>query len=144
MRSQVGGDPGPNYNLARSWAHYGSNAGGPAIGTIVVWRHHVGKIVGRNNGQWIVRSGNDGHAVRTRARSLAGVIAFRNLWGDLNEPDPCTPGFSPGHATGGAKAVDRMIRTNSSGIPTGLCTSSAVPNCDRFCTVQSMAPPPPI
>jgi hypothetical protein len=80
MRTQVGSDPGPNYNLARSWAHYGSNAGGPSVGTIVVWRHHVGKIVGQQNGQWIVQSGNDGHAVRTRPRSLAGAIAFRNAY----------------------------------------------------------------
>ena len=80
MRSQVGADPGPQYNLARSWAHYGSNAGGPSVGTIVVWSHHVGKIVGRENGQWIVESGNDGHAVRTRPRSLAGAIAFRNAY----------------------------------------------------------------
>ena len=80
MRSQVGGDPGPSYNLARSWAHYGSNAGGPTVGAIVVWRHHVGKIVGEENGQWIVQSGNDGHAVRTRPRSLAGAIAFRNAY----------------------------------------------------------------
>jgi hypothetical protein len=68
MRGQVGGDPGPTYNLARSWAHYGSNAGGPHVGAIVVWSHHVGKIVGEENGQWIVQSGNDGHAVRTRPR----------------------------------------------------------------------------
>lgn len=80
MRQQVGADPGPQYNLARSWAHYGSNAGGPSVGTIVVWSHHVGKIVGRENGQWIVESGNDGHAVRTRPRSLAGAIAFRNAY----------------------------------------------------------------
>jgi hypothetical protein len=80
MRQQVGSDPGPQYNLARSWAHYGSNAGGPSVGTIVVWSHHVGKIVGRENGQWIVESGNDGHAVRTRPRSLAGAIAFRNAY----------------------------------------------------------------
>jgi hypothetical protein len=80
MRGQVGADPGPQYNLARSWAHYGSNAGGPSVGTIVVWRHHVGKIVGQENGQWIVESGNDGHAVRTRPRSLAGAIAFRNAY----------------------------------------------------------------
>ncbi len=79
MRAQVGSDPGPSYNLARSWAHYGSNAGGPSVGAIVVWRHHVGKIVGHENGQWIVQSGNDGHAVRTRPRSMAGAIAFR--WG---------------------------------------------------------------
>jgi hypothetical protein len=80
MRAQVGSDPGPSYNLARSWAHYGSNAGGPSVGAIVVWRHHVGKIVGQENGQWIVQSGNDGHAVRTRPRSLAGVIAFRRAY----------------------------------------------------------------
>ena len=80
MRGQVGSDPGPSYNLARSWAHYGSASGGPSIGAIVVWRHHVGKIVGHENGQWIVQSGNDGHAVRTRPRSLAGAIAFRQAW----------------------------------------------------------------
>jgi hypothetical protein len=80
MRSQVGSDPGPSYNLARSWAHYGSNAGGPTVGAIVVWSHHVGKIVGHENGQWIVQSGNDGHAVRTRPRSLAGAIAFREAY----------------------------------------------------------------
>jgi hypothetical protein len=80
MRSQVGADPGPQYNLARSWAHYGSNAGGPSVGTIVVWPHHVGKIVGQQNGQWVVESGNDGHAVRVRPRSLAGAIAFRNAY----------------------------------------------------------------
>ncbi len=83
MRSQVGSDPGPEYNLARSWAHYGSNAGGPSVGTIVVWRHHVGKIVGQQNGQWIVQSGNDGHAVRTRPRSLTGAIAFRRAYASM-------------------------------------------------------------
>jgi hypothetical protein len=81
MRSQVGSDPGPSYNLARSWAHYGSKVVGPTIGAIVVWRHHVGKIVGHENGQWIVESGNDGHAVRTRPRSLTGAIAFRQAYG---------------------------------------------------------------
>jgi hypothetical protein len=80
MRRMVGSDPGPSYNLARSWAHYGSDAGGPSVGAIVVWRHHVGKIVGHENGQWIVQSGNDGHSVRTRPRSLAGAIAFRQAY----------------------------------------------------------------
>jgi hypothetical protein len=83
MRSQVGSDPGPRYNLARAWASYGSSAGGPSVGAIVVWRHHVGKIVGHENGQWIVQSGNDGHAVRTRPRSLAGAIAFRNAYASM-------------------------------------------------------------
>jgi len=83
MRTQVGSDPGPQYNLARAWARYGSNAGGPSVGTIVVWPHHVGKIVGHENGQWIVQSGNDGHAVRTRPRSLAGAIAFRTAFASM-------------------------------------------------------------
>jgi hypothetical protein len=72
MRTQKGG--GPEYNLAWNWRKYGS-ASGPQVGAVVVWRHHVGMIVGRaSNGQWIVKSGNDGGAVRTRARSVAGAV----------------------------------------------------------------------
>jgi len=41
--------------------------------------YHVGMITGRTaNGQWIVKSGNDGGGVaRERPRSIAGAIAFR-------------------------------------------------------------------
>jgi hypothetical protein len=78
MRRLVGSDPGPSYNLARNWSHWGRS--GPAgVGAIVVWPHHVGKIVGRQNGEWIIESGNDGHALRTRPRSIGGAIAIR--WG---------------------------------------------------------------
>jgi hypothetical protein len=78
MRRLVGADPGPSFNLARNWAHWGRP--GPAgVGAVVVWSHHVGKIVGRENGQWVVESGNDGHALRTRPRSITGAIAIR--WG---------------------------------------------------------------
>jgi hypothetical protein len=69
--------------LVHALSRYGVNAGGPSVGTIVVWRHHVGKIVGQQNGQWIVQSGNDGHAVRTRPRSLAGAIAFRRAYASM-------------------------------------------------------------
>jgi hypothetical protein len=37
------------------------------------------KAVGQQDGEWIVESGNDGHALRTRPRSIAGAIAIR--WG---------------------------------------------------------------
>ena len=78
MRQLVGNDPGTSYNLARNWAHWGRS--GPAgVGAVVVWPHHVGKIVGQENGQWVIESGNDGHALRSRARSIAGAIAIR--WG---------------------------------------------------------------
>jgi len=76
-RSLVGSDPGVAYNLARNWARWGRPSG-PAVGVMVVWSHHVGMITGRtSDGQWIVKSGNDGHGVRERPRSLAGAIAFR-------------------------------------------------------------------
>jgi hypothetical protein len=67
------------YNRALSWATWGHSAGGPRVGAVVVWRHHVGMIEGGpdKNGRWLVRSGNDGHTVRTRYLSLAGAVAFR-------------------------------------------------------------------
>jgi hypothetical protein len=65
--------------LARNWASVGSSAGGPQIGAVVVWRHHVGIITGQQNGKWIVKSGNDGRRVRERPRSVAGAIAFRRV-----------------------------------------------------------------
>lgn len=69
----------PKYNRAIAWAKYGSNAGGPAPGVIVVWRNHVGILTGERDahGRWYVHSGNDSNRVRTRARSLKGVIAYR-------------------------------------------------------------------
>ena len=74
---QIKGVADTAYNLARNWAHWG-RATSPHVGAVVVWPHHVGQIVGQAaNGQWLVNSGNDGHAVRTRARSLSGAIAFR-------------------------------------------------------------------
>jgi len=74
------GIPDRRLALARAWASEGSNAGGPGVGVVVVWRHHVGIITGRTpDGQWIVHSGNDGGAVRTRPRSIAGAIAFRRV-----------------------------------------------------------------
>jgi hypothetical protein len=66
-----------SYNLARNWVGYGRPAMGPHVGAIVVWPHHVGLITGGSPGAWVVKSGNDGHAVRERARSVAGAIAFR-------------------------------------------------------------------
>jgi hypothetical protein len=78
MRQLVSGDPGPEYNLARNWAHWG-HSGPVGVGAVVVWAHHVGKIVGQQNGNWVIESGNDGHALRTRPLSIAGAIAIR--WG---------------------------------------------------------------
>jgi len=76
MRTQLGG--GPEYNLARNWAKRGY-ATSPQVGAVVVWRHHVGIIVGRQGNKWVVKSGNDGGRVRARARTLSGAIAIRSV-----------------------------------------------------------------
>jgi hypothetical protein len=73
MRQQLG-VADRRFNLARSWASYGRPSAGPCVGCLVVWRHHVGRITGHDGRNWIVTSGNDGHAVRTRARSVAGAV----------------------------------------------------------------------
>lgn len=78
MRQMVGGDPGPEYNLARNWARWG-HAGPPGVGAVVVWSHHVGMIVGQENGHWLIQSGNDGNRVRTRPLPISNAIAIR--WG---------------------------------------------------------------
>jgi hypothetical protein len=72
LRTQLGG--GPELNLARNWKSWGRPSGAQ-IGAVVVWSHHVGIITGRAaNGQWIVKSGNDGGRVRERPRSVAGAV----------------------------------------------------------------------
>jgi hypothetical protein len=79
----VFGSADARLNVAGNWASVGSNAGGPQLGAVVVWPHHVGVIRGGpdSNGQWLVESGNDGGAVRTRYRSIRGAIAFRYVGG---------------------------------------------------------------
>lgn len=73
-----GADPGAAFNLAHNWARWGERAFAAAVNVVVVWPHHVGKIVGGCNGNvCTIESGNDGHAVRTRPRSIAGAIALR-------------------------------------------------------------------
>src|SRR3972149_2292887 len=71
LRTQMRSDPGPAFNRAIEWKRYGLPARGPSLGVIVVWRHHVGKITGHDgNGLRIVKSGNDGGAVRERPRPV--------------------------------------------------------------------------
>jgi hypothetical protein len=78
MRHQVGSDPGSAFNLARNWIHWGRRANGPAPGVIGVQPHHVFKVIDVvDHTRILAISGNDGHAVRTRIRSMRGVIAWR-------------------------------------------------------------------
>lgn len=84
MRQEVPIDPGKDFNRAQAWKRYGTPVPGPEVGAIVVWsrkggRGHVGKITGYDAmaGEWVVRSGNDGHELRERPRSVAGAVFRR-------------------------------------------------------------------
>jgi hypothetical protein len=79
LRQQVGQDPGMEFNRARLWAKWGSPAGGPRVGAIVVWQSHVGKITAYSGSGCTARviSGNDNNAVLDREWNVCGAIAFR-------------------------------------------------------------------
>lgn len=76
---QVFGEADRAFNRAIAWARWGRASQGLQVGAVVVWRHHVGLIAGGpdQRGRWLVRSGNDAHAVRVRYLSLRGAVAFR-------------------------------------------------------------------
>jgi hypothetical protein len=66
-------------NAARAWTTVGE-ATEPVVGAVVVWRHHVGVLTRRLSDKiWVVKSGNDGDAVRERPRSIKNAIAFRKV-----------------------------------------------------------------
>ena len=63
---------------AQNWAKIGKPTR-PKIGAIVVWRNHVGVIVGKKREGWVIKSGNDGDRVRVRVRPINKAIAFRQM-----------------------------------------------------------------
>lgn len=74
---QVLGVSNTAYNLAANWAHYGRPTN-PHPGAIVVWRHHVGIIVGPcGAGRCVVKSGNYNNRVATVSMNVRNAIAFR-------------------------------------------------------------------
>jgi hypothetical protein len=76
----LGGRFGPEYNAARNWLNVGRPLSGPVPGAIGIKEHHVFQVV-RVVGpdQVLAISGNDHNAVRTRVRSTAGVIGWRDV-----------------------------------------------------------------
>lgn len=78
LRLIVPRDPGPAYDVARNWKHYGAPAHGPVAGAIGVMPHHVGIVLGRcEGGGVLLRSGNHRKRVGDGCYSAARFIAFR-------------------------------------------------------------------
>lgn len=68
-------------NLAMAWARLGA-AASPDTANVVVWRHHVARLLEHRDGLILIRSGNDRGGVRTRwisPRALGGVVAWRKV-----------------------------------------------------------------
>jgi len=80
MRQHLGGGFGPEYNIARNWLNVGRPLPGPRPGALGIKEHHVFQVV-RVVGpdQVLAISGNDHNTVRTRIRSTAGVIGWRDV-----------------------------------------------------------------
>jgi hypothetical protein len=80
MRQHLGGHFGPEYNVARNWLNAGHPLPGPLPGALGIMEHHVFQVV-RVIGpdQVLATSGNDRNAVRTRIRSTAKVIGWRDV-----------------------------------------------------------------
>jgi hypothetical protein len=71
---------GPEYNVARNWLNVGRPLPGPRPGALGVKEHHVFQVVEViGPDQVLAISGNDHNAVRTRTRSTAGVIGWRDV-----------------------------------------------------------------
>jgi hypothetical protein len=80
MRQHLRGHFGPEYNAARNWLNVGRPLPGPRPGAIGVKEHHVFQVVEViGPDQVLAISGNDHNAVRTRIRSTAGVIGWRDV-----------------------------------------------------------------
>ena len=80
MREHLGGHFGPEYNVARNWLNVGRPLPGPRPGAIGIKEHHVFQVVEViGPDQVLAISGNDHNAVRTRIRSTAGVIGWRDV-----------------------------------------------------------------
>jgi hypothetical protein len=80
MRQHLSGHFGPEYNTARNWLNAGHPLPGPLPGAIGVMEHPVFQVVRViSPDQVLAISGNDHNAVRTRIRSTAGVIGWRDV-----------------------------------------------------------------
>jgi hypothetical protein len=83
MRQHLGGQFGPEFNVARNWLNVGRSLPGPRPGALGIKTHHVFQVVRVvDPGRVLAISGNDHNAVRTRLRSTFDVIGWRDVAGD--------------------------------------------------------------
>jgi hypothetical protein len=80
MRQHLGGNYGPEFNVARNWLNAGRPLDGPRPGAIGVKAHHVFQVVRVIDPDHVLAiSGNDHNDVRTRIRPTSDVIGWRDV-----------------------------------------------------------------
>lgn len=80
MRQHLGGNYGPEFNVARNWLNAGRPLEGPRAGAVGVKAHHVFQVVRVVDQKHVLAiSGNDHNAVLTRIRPTSDVIGWRDV-----------------------------------------------------------------
>ncbi len=109
MRQHLGGQYGPEFNVARNWLNAGRPLDGPRPGAIGVKAHHVFQVIRVvDRGHVLAISGNDHNDVRTRIRPTSDVLGWRDVTEEnaADKPDANV-------ATSDKTAVDKIVSDKS-------------------------------
>jgi hypothetical protein len=88
MRQHLGGNYGPEFNVARNWLNAGRPLDGPRPGAIGVKAHHVFQVIRIVDRDHVLAiSGNDHNDVRTRIRPTSDVIGWRDVTEERPDAD---------------------------------------------------------
>jgi hypothetical protein len=115
MRQHLGGDFGPEFDVARNWLNVGRPLDQPRPGAIGVKAHHVFQVIEVvDQGHVLAISGNDHNAVRTRVRSTSDVIGWRDVSeqttaADKPAADPATAEKAAASRMGSDKGADDAV-----------------------------------
>ena len=105
MRQHLGGNYGPEFNVARNWLNAGRPLGGPRSGAIGVKAHHVFQVIRIVDRDHVLAiSGNDHNDVRTRIRPTSDVIG----WRDVTEERPAADNAAADTAITDNTAADKI------------------------------------
>ena len=104
MRQHLGGNYGPEFNVARNWLNAGRPLEGPRAGAIGIKAHHVFQVVRVVDQEHVLAiSGNDHNAVLTRIRPTSDVIGWRDVSEESAAAEKTTSDITMLQKTAGAE-----------------------------------------
>jgi hypothetical protein len=117
MRQHLGGNYGPEFNVARNWLNVGRPLDSPRPGAIGVKAHHVFQVIRVVDRDHVLAiSGNDHNEVRTRIRPTADVIGWRDVTdGNPAADKPAPPPAADDKTTAGKLGLDSADDPSAAG-----------------------------